>query len=171
MLWGEARVRQSTYEQKQKKWLLLRPLTSAHDETWSSVFGVDGPRHVGVVGPAQVEVEVTVRLQNRSEQTEGHVMKVSFSHSKWTEPLFNTWFHSGLVTETLKYAHSQACLMSLRPQIPDNPAAHKAQSGDSVLLVHIWVDFLWKLIQFNASVRALTNNTEELHADFFFFYV
>lgn len=44
-------------------------LTSAHDETWSRVFGVDCPGHVGVVGPAQVKVEVTVGLQTDTTHT------------------------------------------------------------------------------------------------------
>lgn len=44
-------------------------LTSAHDETWSRVFGVDGPGHVGVIGPSQVEVEVTVGLQTHTTHT------------------------------------------------------------------------------------------------------
>lgn len=39
-------------------------LTSAHDETRSRVLGVDRPRHVGVVGPAQVQVKVTVGLRD-----------------------------------------------------------------------------------------------------------
>lgn len=35
-----------------KKLFLLYRLTSAHDETWSRVFGVDSPGNVGVVRPA-----------------------------------------------------------------------------------------------------------------------
>lgn len=45
-------------------------LTGAHDEAWSRVFRVDGPGHVGVVGPAQVQVEVTVGLQTDATHNE-----------------------------------------------------------------------------------------------------
>lgn len=44
-------------------------LTGAHDETWSRVFGVDRSGHVGVVGPAQVQVEVTVGLHTDAKQS------------------------------------------------------------------------------------------------------
>lgn len=44
-------------------------LTGAHDEAWSRVFSVDRPGHVGVVGPAQVQVEVTVGLQTDATHT------------------------------------------------------------------------------------------------------
>lgn len=44
-------------------------LTGAHDEAWSRVFSVDRPGHVGVVGPAQVQVEVAVGLQTDATHT------------------------------------------------------------------------------------------------------
>lgn len=37
--------------------------TCAHDEAWGVVLGVHSARHVGVVCPAQVQVQVAVRLQ------------------------------------------------------------------------------------------------------------
>lgn len=43
--------------------MLVLKLTCAHDESGGGVFGVDGPGHVRVVRPAQVEVQVTVRLR------------------------------------------------------------------------------------------------------------
>lgn len=45
-------------------------LTGAHDEAWSRVFSVDRPGHVGVVGPAEVQVEVTVGLQTDATHNE-----------------------------------------------------------------------------------------------------
>lgn len=40
-----------------------QPPTCAHDEAWGVVLGVHSARYVGVVCPAQVQVQVAVRLQ------------------------------------------------------------------------------------------------------------
>lgn len=44
-------------------WPRRRPPTCAHDQAGGAVPGVHGARHVGVVCPAQVQVQVAVRLQ------------------------------------------------------------------------------------------------------------
>ncbi|TNN55079.1 hypothetical protein EYF80_034708 [Liparis tanakae] len=51
----------STPEVRESDQCCLR-LTSTHDETWGRIFGVDRPRHIGVVCPAEVEVEGPLEL-------------------------------------------------------------------------------------------------------------
>lgn len=65
--------RRITLKEEKKTVLIWKetvPLTSAHDEARSRVFSVDSARDVGIVGPAQVEVEVAIRLQ-RSNRKDG----------------------------------------------------------------------------------------------------
>lgn len=57
-------------------------LTSTHDETRSRVFGVDRPGHVGVVGPAQVQVKVTVGLRDTQRMSrEGKSLRLLTVHT------------------------------------------------------------------------------------------
>lgn len=87
---------------------------------------MDRPGHVGVVGPAQVQVKVTVGLRDTQRRSrEGKSLRLLTVHTLIHRLIgaFTARVRRGLS----KTPHTGLCLMSPATWRADNPAAHTAQ--------------------------------------------